>query len=113
VILILFLILAFILTVYVRAMPLLFMGKLLVHARALLSCYRVLVSIILWLLWLTPPTRWRIGTPDHKDNFRVCAHMISRSRSTAQVLYCDSIYEYVIETKPAEKSSSADNNVIR
>jgi len=41
------LILAFILTVYVRAMLLLFMGKLLVHARALLSCYHVLVSIVI------------------------------------------------------------------
>jgi len=49
VILILFLILAFILrpTVYARAMLLLFMGKLLVHACALLSCYHVLVSIVI------------------------------------------------------------------
>jgi len=47
VILILFLILAFILTVYVRTMPLLFMGKLLVHACALLSCYHVLVSVVI------------------------------------------------------------------
>jgi len=46
---ILFLILAFILTVslYVRAMRLLFTGKLLVHAFALLSCYHVLVSNVI------------------------------------------------------------------
>jgi len=47
-VLILFLILAFILTIYyVRAMRLYFMGKLLVHAFALLSCYHALVSIVI------------------------------------------------------------------
>jgi len=46
--LILFLILAFILTVYVNAMydSAVILGKLLVHARALLPCYHVFISTV-------------------------------------------------------------------
>jgi len=33
--------------------PLLFMGKLLVHARALLSCYHVFVSILITVCTLS------------------------------------------------------------